>query len=515
MGGGVMSTIAPVPQAGIAGRYKFTEYPTGGGARILRIEGQDRNTVIVTTTPTCLLVRYTDGRGGWHIQPYGFFDYYPFAADVASGLILGWEPPEGRREWPGLRVWVWRQTGRAIGKRLHAFYNRCLGGADSTVLALQRAVFAATFSVPELVFREELYGEQYLVKDVTQHRAAAVALANLWRFRYLDESKAHAEAKEEVLSSAERANLEVLAERVGVKLSLHVFPKRGHEPAPLSLDDALSMMENWRGLFSPTGEPYRSLDRTLMNLPGGVPPSLVAYLNLVHLERPVLSRSELIVLTLHEKHRFHRELPRHNATVFRSTSEDQIVRATRLVAEHTRNALSTRRTVDLKFVMGFLMDYPNEHRGNIVGLAEKSIRWHRQEQHREIEKTLSKLGNKPTEAPPILLPEDPNVRFLSSVEEVCEEGARMNNCVASYASRAVRGLCYLFHVAHAGAEATIEVDRAGRVVQAAGPANQRNAASKWGKRKLNRWGKAFPEGHENAPATYDGIEDDLYDDIPF
>jgi hypothetical protein len=143
-----MNTTAPVPQAGAATRYKFTECPARGWARILRIEGEDRNTVIVTTTPTCLLVRYRDRRGGWHIQPYGFFDYYRFAGDVASGLILGWEPPEGRREWPGLRAWVWRQTGRAIGKRLHAFYERCLGAADPTVLALQRAVFAATFSAP-------------------------------------------------------------------------------------------------------------------------------------------------------------------------------------------------------------------------------------------------------------------------------------------------------------------------------------------------------------------------------
>jgi hypothetical protein len=92
-----MSTIEPVPEAGTASRYTFTEYFAGGGSWVLRIEGEGRNTVFVAATPTCLLVRYRDGRGGWRIQLYGCFDYYAFAGFVASGLMLGWEPPEGRR----------------------------------------------------------------------------------------------------------------------------------------------------------------------------------------------------------------------------------------------------------------------------------------------------------------------------------------------------------------------------------------------------------------------------------
>jgi len=196
--------------------------------------------------------------------------------------------------------------------------------------------------------------------------------------------------------------------------------------------------------------------------------------------------------------------------VFRSASEDRIARATRLVAEHTRNPLSTRRTTDLKFVVSFLMDYPEKHRGNIVGLAEKSIRWHGRQQEEETERILGRLGRtRPTETPPIPVPEDPNVRFLSSVKEVCEEGTRMNSCVASYASRAAGGSCYLFHVTHAGEEATIEVDRAGRVVQAAGPGNRMNAASRWGRRALGRWGKGFPEGHEATPPSII-LDDDAY-----
>ena len=495
-------------------RYTFVATPGAGLGRGVQIESEGRNTVFVDATPTCLVVRYKDERGGWYIRPYGFFSYYPFAADVTSGLTLGWEPPEGRPGWPGVRAWVHRQTGRAIGKRLHAFYKSCLRDVDPTVLALQRNVFAATFSSPDFMFREELYREEYLLKDLIQYRAAAVAMTNLERFRDLRRSKERLNARNKLLCSVERESLETLADALDVKLSIHVLPKERNRRDPLGIDEALGMMENWRGLFSPTGESYRSLDRTLMNLPGGVPASLVPYLSLTYLEQPVFSRSELVVLALYEKWQFVRDLPRRNDSVFHRASEDRIARATRLVAEHTRNPLSSRRANDLRFVVGFLMDYPEEHAGNIVGLAEKSIRWHRHQQEQETERILERLGRaRLAEAPPIPVPREPDVRFLPSVEEVCREGMRMNNCVASYAGKAAGGHCYLFHVSHAGEEATIEVSRAGRVVQATGPGNTMNAASRWGKRVLNRWGKEFPEEHKLSAPTF--INEELYDDIPF
>jgi hypothetical protein len=76
------------------------------------------------------------------------------------------------------------------------------------------------------------------------------------------------------------------------------------------------------------------------------------------------------------------------------------------------------------------------------------------------------------------------------------------------------GTCYLFHVSHAGEEATIEVDRAGRVVQAAGPGNRMNAASRWGRRVLGRWGKGFPEGHE-ATAPFPVVGEEPFETILF
>jgi len=89
----------------------------------------------------------------------------------------------------------------------------------------------------------------------------------------------------------------------------------------------------------------------------------------------------------------------------------------------------------------------------------------------------------------------------------------MQNCAASYAERAVRGWCYLFHVVHDGEEATVEVDYAGRVVQAEGPGNRRNGAANWGRRVLSRWGKTFPADATAAPTS--GWQEDDFEDFPF
>ncbi len=91
---------------------------------------------------------------------------------------------------------------------------------------------------------------------------------------------------------------------------------------------------------------------------------------------------------------------------------------------------------------------------------------------------------------------------LSRVREVGEEGVAMNNRVASYTTRTAGRRCYLSHVVHAGEEATVEINRAVRVLQSAGPGNRLNAASRCGRRVLGRWGKGFPQGTRgDLPST--------------
>ena len=150
--------------------------------------------------------------------------------------------------------------------------------------------------------------------------------------------------------------------------------------------------------------------------------------------------------------------------------------------------------------MQFLSDYPDNHGGNIVGLARKSIRWHDHERGRLIVEALSTMGpERRAFLPPIALPAHPHIRFLATVKDICEEGTAMEHCIATYADKAIQGECFLFHVEHMGTSASVEVSWRGKVLQSCGPRNQENVATQWGRRVLGRWGKDLRQSSQQRP----------------
>ncbi len=143
--------------------------------------------------------------------------------------------------------------------------------------------------------------------------------------------------------------------------------------------------------------------------------------------------------------------------------------------------------------MRFLTDYPEEHRGNIVGLAEKSIAWHRTVAEQQAEKMIKDLGGRrETARPPIDPPDDERITFLSTVEEIAFEGSVMNNCVASYARRAVRGHSLLFHVEHNRGAATVEVSPQGASSRLPGPETTSTPLRSGAKRRWIAGARSFP-----------------------
>src|SRR5262249_11125685 len=112
--------------------------------------------------------------------------------------------------------------------------------------------------VPRLARSPLLYRTPYLVRDVCRFRAAAIALA------FLEDE-------------------------------LWPRPATG-DAAPPGDRTVCGAMSAWRGLFAPDLVPYRSLDRTLMNLPDAVHPALVCSLRHVRLERAVVDPIELQLL---------------------------------------------------------------------------------------------------------------------------------------------------------------------------------------------------------------------------
>jgi PcfJ-like protein len=326
---------------------------------------------------------------------------------------------------------------RVLYKRLLFQYQRLSGRIKEDVRSVHKSLFTNCFGyrVPLIAKSPAFYDNRYLVGDVITHRAAAIACV---------------------------------------------------------LTDSIDNLECWQGFFSPTGRPYRSLNRTLMALPGGMSPILVGRLRDVELERPILDRVELIVAVAGRDS--------HNRRVFMHAQRGDIKEAFRRVSEKIGGNL--RGTQSICRFVNYLMDYPDLHHGKILGLANKAIHWHRQgSQEQERQRVLSRFGpEKPTAPPPIQLPTDRHIRFLSRVSEVSEEGRVMKHCVGSrrYVEKAVNGSCYIFHLDYLDQAATVEVDRWGNVVQAQGPLNQDNAATAYGSNALNNWGHQLKDFLESG-----------------
>src|SRR5262249_3872495 len=151
--------------------------------------------------------------------------------------------------------------------------------------SVQKAVFAATFSDAPLAGESALYQERYLVQDILRYPAAAIAVRNAWTLsRDLPLARLH--------GSEQARELRKLARSMG--LTLHVAASLPEGP---SVQVQLECLKDWKALFSDTGYAYRSLNRTLMNLPGRAPHRLVCNLRKSHLERPIDSRLELLAVT--------------------------------------------------------------------------------------------------------------------------------------------------------------------------------------------------------------------------
>jgi hypothetical protein len=467
-------------------KYRFAETERG-----FVVDAPDRDRVAVELMPDGTL---------FHLDSlntcgeFGLYQYYQLSASIARGLMNGWKPPEreGRKDFPGLHRWVIKQTAKSIGKRVHAQWKRLLTLANPDAVAVQRAVWAATFCNYGLSLHPGLYrvGNEYLIRDIIKYRAAAIASVEI-------EKLAHAATQTKIHNSPEAHALRQLADRLGVEIAI----TPGVRARPL--EDAIEVMCDWRALFSPTGQDYRSLNRTLMNLPGGIPAGMLANLVYVELERPLTDRTELLMTLAAAERTFeqalHIQAHQPHWHILHHARRVQIVEAMERVGRFTHNQLKPRRTRDIVFLAHYLSDCPDQHNGNIVGLADRAIEWHRAQRDMETKEMLKRLGDTRTALPPIPLPDHPAIRFLDTPRAIADEGKVMEHCIASYADQAVSGHCYLFHVELDGESASVEVDYTGRVVQSQGPFNKRNGAARWGSRMLRRWGSGFP-AHVRPPA---------------
>jgi hypothetical protein len=507
-----MKSITTIPYK--PSKYIFTEYLNG-----FEITAPERNPVKIELMDYYFMVNG---------KVIGLYNYYDLSRYIAEQLMRDYVPPklakskmEGVNDYVPhwIQAWAPRQTAKAIGKRVYANWLWLLNNVDPEVKAVQSAIFAATTHAADISAEPELYREKWLIKDIIAYRAAAAAAMDINKLiqrNWWNKSNIYTNR---LATSPQGEALIKLANTMGIEVKIEALIDKGPDPwGSISTQRKLEALANWRGLYSPTGLPYRSLNRTLMNLPGGVPYGYLSALAEIDLPRPITNRLELNLILAY-KEAWDNRNQSGNLLVLLYAQAPQIKEAMQRISESTHNELSPRRSRDIKFMAHFLADYPEKHAGNIVGLADKAIDWHRYEQEREIQKQVDELGAETKAAtPPIPLPDQPGIRFLVTVDDICQEGSEMSHCLAGYSKDAVKGHCYLFHVEHNGERASVQVDFMGKVVQAHGPGNRRNNAEAWGKRVLKRWGAGFPADNLLQPRILQGVpglQPGFDDGIPF
>jgi hypothetical protein len=450
---------------------------------------------------------------GWHVTEAGRSGVAEVVALVrtrelvdvmARVLRRSWRRADGSYPWKRAAEAAQRRTARSIYHRVAAETKRLLRAVPDEVLVTQRSVFAATFG-NGMDMSPDLYGPEFamLRRDVRRYRAAAAALV-------MGPELAERAVWAELQASAEFTAATTMAERAGLQIALNpVGQPPGSNPTRACLE---RLARGWMGLFSPDGTPYPALARTLMNLPGGVPPKTLGRLAGIRLARPVTDRAVLLaVLTAPCALRGTLGMPpwAHDGTrgddgqltrMLQHATREQVCHAVQIAGAAMHRPLSARRVADIADAMSWACDYPGEHRGTVVGLARKSARWHRDKMQAEAAKAIEQLGgDRKTTVPAVPLPGAEGVEFLATVARVADEGAQMNHCAASYAQAAVAGRCYLFHVEHSGEHATAEVSPRGKVSQVRGPGNQDNGASRYGRRVLARWGRQLRDTTAEPP----------------
>jgi hypothetical protein len=474
----------------------------------------------VTATSDRTLVRVKLAEWEWHVteagspgprQAVALVRTPELVSVIAKVLRQSWKRADGSYPAMPLRD-AQRRIARCIYQRVAAEAKRLLHAVPEEVLMTQRSVFAATRG-NGMDTRPELYVPEFamLRGDVRRYRAAAAALV-------LCDVLIERAVRAEVKTSAEYAAASAVAERAGLQIYLsppwqqQVSPPWQQRDGNCNRANLEYLARGWMGLFSPDAKPYTSLTRTLMNVPSGVPPRMLARLVGIRLERPITDRLVLLTLlsapcalgkTLGMPPWVQDDTRDGDAQITRMlqhATREQVVRTVQIAGAAMRRPLSATRIADIADAMSWVCDYPGDHRGTVVGLARKSARWHRDRMQDEAAKAIEQLGgDRKTTVPPVLLPAAEGVEFLGTVARVAHEGAQMNHCAASYAKAAAAGHCYLFHVEHGGEHASAEVSPQGEVRQVHGPGNRDNDACRYGRRVLTRWGRQLRSVTTDSP----------------
>lgn len=463
------------------GKYRFIDHHSNGHKSFV-VEADNRASVEFGIQHNLLYVEGNIGKREF-VQNGGYYKLHAYRAFAQSVVKALWngdcaqginskkqeDGEKPRKPFPKMRKWVYDQTGKAIGHPLHDKWLELLDTVDPTIREIDKKIFAATFKPgkPD-VSASEIAKRKYLLADVLNYTAAACAAEDAF---FLS-----SRLPEQDLTNALKVN-------------------------PTG-NLAVYMEEDWKRLFSPKGETYTSLNRTLMNLPRQIPPGLLRMLTKIKLKKPITNRTQLAAIlcaTVQTGH-FYRgwegntDAVLHRHRLLQHAPPEQFKKIVKIISDYTHNNFKHTRTGDIHAVMSFMFDCPPDHmHGSLTGWANRAVQYHRHELRARLEQQAKVTDPKtPLTQPPIDPPKHSSIKFLATVQDLLDEGTLMDHCIGDYASNAIQGVSFLFHVNHKKEAASVEVSDTGNVIQAWGPHNQKNLASQWGQRMLSTWGRKFP-----------------------
>lgn len=396
----------------------------------------------------------------------------------------------------GLRLWFRGKITKSIGFYIYPEWKNLLEIANPTVSAIYKKFFIVRgpkASIPRVLQDPKVFENKGFVNDLLTYNSIHLCL---------DKSKVD-----------------------NGELVFGVEDGRGRIERKLT---------NWRLAFSYLPKTYKALNLTLDNWPRGVPSGMALHLRKIHLKEPITDRVKLIAVLMASQHNSWKEDRIDHTDCIVRSSPKQIRKAFKIFKNNYEKQTKRKAPFTLRGHRGIehlithICDYDQPHEGEIVGLLEKAHRWHQDaelrraaaEERRRIEwelnapererlaalnriewerrraeEAIQREAEKKmsTKLPPIPLPENDNIRFLSTFEEVAKEGEEMGHCIASYARSAIKGECYLFHVEIDGEKASTMITKDGRLGQSYGPRNCVNKASKFGANVLGPWGKRLEQ----------------------
>lgn len=438
-------------------RYSFRDEENG-----FTITGKDRAPCTVKLTNNRFVLNNS-------YAVIGLYEYHKLVDNIADTIYSTYKPPEEHLQSKGQwKVFKWskRQCAKGLNKRIHERWLNLLNKADPKVREVQKRVFSCTGKYFDVTTNPKFYEHPYFSNDVLNYRAAAMSVSFI-------ELPEYAPNQVRPKSSSQKSFLDTWEFR----------ELKSRE------DGLIYDWSNWMGFYSHDGKAYGALQKTLMNLPGRIPPHLLRSLRRLKLTRPIYDRIELISLLSYAECAFYESTFEH---IFMNATRKQLVTALKKLARWRHTKINLGKYKHIRTQIQLIADYPHTHNGNVVGLAEKSIEWHKNTAEREAEKLKSRRATLTTK-PPIDLPKHEAITFLDTVGAIIDEGLLMHHCISSYADYAVRGGSYLFHINYKGELASVQVNPNGHVVQSHGPNNRVNGASEWGRKYLSKWGSALRE----------------------